>query len=698
MSDTSRRYHKQRVIASGGMATVYFGKALGAGGFERDVAVKVMHPHIAQNPEFVAMFLDEARLAARIHHPNVVQTLDVDVDESGPFLVMDYVDGVTLQDVVKASGTNRLPIGVSLRVVIDTLAGLHAAHELNGADGAALNLVHRDVTPQNVLIGFDGVVRVSDFGVAHAESRLSAETKVGDLKGKIAYMAIEQLVSGRVDRRSDVYSAGILLWELLTGQRLHGGDNDGAIALSAAKGVTRSPRSVLSDVPDAIDRACMKALALDPTKRHATAADFAEALEDAAASAGVALARARQVQELLKSLPIEAARSKEPSLPGAPRPLLGSSSGNAPRSSPVPVPKAAPLAAALLREDDDGPTQLIDENARKAALDQVAAIRARRAGAPVAVAAPVPLPAAPATGARSAFGASMDAEATMLIRVPTAAKEAPRPASSFSDASEDTNVTAKRSAATGAAQPHEAAARLLRAEPTGPEPTQEISLEEVELRADEFVGKNKVASEQSPPQSDKPQPRMSVSVDLSPLDASGMNLSPLDESSADQSSEPKPGAPVAAPLPAAPAPVALAPAPQSANEPPPRSSALSLFLGLAVGFGVVAGLVWLLTRSESGPPMPEPVRPATQAPGAVPTSAEAPSATTASLLGASPSAAASVPSVSVSTAVGPGASAAPAVAPSSEASASPTSKSSSAPSVSPTSRTKKGGPFKPSRL
>src|SRR5215208_7214539 len=148
------RYQRLRAIASGGMATVYLGRALGAGGFERLVAIKVMHPHIATNPEFVSMFLDEARLAARIRHPNVVSTLDVDADENGVFLVMDYVEGESLHSVLKRMRAIRrvIPPAVALSILSDVLAGLHAAHELISADGAPLHLVHRDVSPQNILI------------------------------------------------------------------------------------------------------------------------------------------------------------------------------------------------------------------------------------------------------------------------------------------------------------------------------------------------------------------------------------------------------------------------------------------------------------------------------------------------------------------------------------------------------------------
>jgi serine/threonine protein kinase len=178
------RYETIQPIASGGMATVYLGRAVGAGGFERRVAIKVMHAHVAEDPEFKAMFLDEARLAARIHHPNVVSTLDVQEDAEGMFLVMEFVEGASLRDIIRAlkKKKQRMPVGNAVRIIVDALSGLHAAHELRGKDGNLLQLVHRDVSPHNILVGADGITRITDFGVARAESRLSS-TRGGHLIG-----------------------------------------------------------------------------------------------------------------------------------------------------------------------------------------------------------------------------------------------------------------------------------------------------------------------------------------------------------------------------------------------------------------------------------------------------------------------------------------------------------------------------------
>ncbi|WP_231511842.1 serine/threonine-protein kinase [Chondromyces apiculatus] len=296
------RYETVRPIASGGMATVYLGRALGGGGFERLVAIKVLHPHVASEPEFVAMFLDEARLAAQIHHPNVVATLDLVQDPL--FLVMEYVDGPSLHALLRACKRQHhpLPLDIGLRIFLDTLAGLHAAHELVGPDGQWLRLVHRDVSPQNVLVGSDGISRITDFGVARAESRITT-TRGGALKGKLGYMSPEQVKAQAVDRRSDVYAAGAVLWEVLTGERLFKADNEAAMITQILLGSPPGPRSVAPAIPEAIEAACMTALANDVNQRYPTAAAFAEGLERAVAmSPGVSFASSRAVAALVKGL------------------------------------------------------------------------------------------------------------------------------------------------------------------------------------------------------------------------------------------------------------------------------------------------------------------------------------------------------------------------------------------------------------
>ena len=295
------RYETLRLIASGGMGSVYVARAVGPGGFERLVAIKVMHEHIAADPEFSSMFLDEARLAARIRHPNVVPTLDV--AEDGQFIVLELVDGASLRDVLherQRHNEGPVPLPVTVRIILDSLEGLHAAHELIDRDGKLLNLVHRDVSPHNILIGVDGVARITDFGIAFAEARLTS-TRRGQLKGKLPYMAPEQLEGGPIDRRVDVYAAGCVLWEMLTGQRLFVADNEAALACLVLAGPTCSPRQICPELPEPIEAACMQALARRDD-RFKSAAAFAEAIDAAATQAGLSTARPRSVAELVEGV------------------------------------------------------------------------------------------------------------------------------------------------------------------------------------------------------------------------------------------------------------------------------------------------------------------------------------------------------------------------------------------------------------
>jgi serine/threonine-protein kinase len=274
------RYALYEEIAAGGMATVHFGRLLGPVGFSRTVAIKCLHPQFAKDPEFVSMFLDEARLAARISHPNVVQTLDVVATQGELFLVMDYVQGESLSRLIRAvrEARQQLPLRIVTTIMSGALHGLHAAHEAKNERGEPLGIVHRDISPQNILVGSDGVARVLDFGVAKAAGRIQT-TRAGQLKGKLSYMAPEQL-SEAPTRQTDIFAAAIVLWEALTARRLFSGDND-AIVIGKLTSAPIAPPSSLA--PDAvlIDAIVMRGLQRDPARRWATARDFALALERA---------------------------------------------------------------------------------------------------------------------------------------------------------------------------------------------------------------------------------------------------------------------------------------------------------------------------------------------------------------------------------------------------------------------------------
>ena len=267
-------------IACGGMATIHLGRMRGAGGFSRTVAIKRMHPHISRSPDFVAMFLDEARIVARVSHPNVVSTLDLVEDEGDLFIIMEYVEGLSLAALLRAARGlgERAPLNVTARVVAETLRGLHAAHEATDEDGDAMHIVHRDISPENVLVGVDGYPRVLDFGVARASVRLSA-TRDGQVKGKVAYMAPEQVLGQEVDRRTDVYAASAILWQALTGRRLWKAENLVQLAHRMLNDPIKPPSAVSSDVPKSFDDIVLKGLQRDISKRWRTAADMADALE-----------------------------------------------------------------------------------------------------------------------------------------------------------------------------------------------------------------------------------------------------------------------------------------------------------------------------------------------------------------------------------------------------------------------------------
>jgi eukaryotic-like serine/threonine-protein kinase len=279
------RYELLGEIASGGMATVYLARLTGMGGFQRFVAMKRLHPHLAGEKEFVEMFLDEARIAARLHHPNVVPILEVGASQVGYYLVMEYIEGDTLARLLAraASTGKKLPVSIALRIAIDMLSGLHAAHELHDDHNEPVNLVHRDVSPQNVLVGQDGIARITDFGVARAASRLTA-TRVGQLKGKIAYMAPEQAAgTEELDRRADVFSAGIVIWEALAQKRLFKAENEAATLSRVITEPVPLLFQVTPQVSKEVSGVVMRALERDRDKRFASCAAFADALEAAAA-------------------------------------------------------------------------------------------------------------------------------------------------------------------------------------------------------------------------------------------------------------------------------------------------------------------------------------------------------------------------------------------------------------------------------
>ncbi len=276
----SRSYVMYGAIAAGGMATVHLGRLVAAGGFTRRVAIKRLHPHLATDPEIAATFAEEARLASRVAHANVAAMLDVVSADGELLLVMEYVHGESLSRLLIAARNAAAPppIEIVASVVADVLHGLHAAHEAVDENGKPFRLVHRDVSPQNVIVGVDGVARVVDFGIAKAMT-LGHVTIDGQMKGKIPYMAPEQLLRRGIDRRVDVYAAGVILWEALAGQRLFVAEDDAGFFEKIVEKPVRPPSRVNPRVTRALDAVVMRALERDPDKRFASALDMALAIE-----------------------------------------------------------------------------------------------------------------------------------------------------------------------------------------------------------------------------------------------------------------------------------------------------------------------------------------------------------------------------------------------------------------------------------
>lgn len=286
MAAVADRYLLGEVLSSGGMAQVSLGRLRAVGGFGRTVAIKKLHPQLAADPSFVAMMLDEARLVSRIHHPNVVVPLDVVHEDGDLLLVLEYVHGATLSEIA-ATAAGPCPLPVGRAIVAAMLSGLHAAHVAKDDDGAPLGVVHRDVSPQNVIIGVDGDVRVLDFGIARARGA-SHQSEVGEIKGKVAYMAPEQLTAEAVGAAADQYAASVVAWELFTGRRLFEGVEKTQIPFLATTGAVRSPSAVAPTLPDDIVDVVMRGLSREASERFPTAQAMAEALE---ATGPVATAR-----------------------------------------------------------------------------------------------------------------------------------------------------------------------------------------------------------------------------------------------------------------------------------------------------------------------------------------------------------------------------------------------------------------------
>ncbi|HTR49259.1 MAG TPA: serine/threonine-protein kinase [Kofleriaceae bacterium] len=280
-------------LATGGMAELFLARNASGAGIERYVVLKRVLQHRANDAAFVRMFLDEARLAAQLQHPNIAQVYDTGVLGDSYFFTMEYVHGETLREIVQRTQARkeRIPIGCALTIAANAAAGLDHAHERIGIDGKPLGIVHRDVSPSNLMVSYEGHVKVVDFGVAKAAVR-SADTHVGTVKGKISYLSPEQCRAQAIDRRSDLFSLGIVMWEMFAGERLFKLETDYENMEAIVTVETPRLRTVRDDVPPEVDAIVAKLLQKEPSARFQSAAALHEAIEAAAMKGQVALSNA----------------------------------------------------------------------------------------------------------------------------------------------------------------------------------------------------------------------------------------------------------------------------------------------------------------------------------------------------------------------------------------------------------------------
>ena len=278
------KYQLVAEIARGGMGIVYLAVAQGPARFSKLLVVKELKPELSEDPSFLEMFLEEARLAARLNHPNIVQTYEIGSEGNRHFIVMDYLDGVPLARVIRRKVPN-FTLGMHLRVICDALGGLHHAHTLKDFDGSPFGMVHRDMSPQNIFITFDGQAKLVDFGIAKALDS-TVETRTGILKGKPAYMAPEQ-IGGDIDPRADIFSVGVMIWEAVARQRMWAKKGEVEMLALLLKGETPNLKEVMPDAPEALVAICAKCLAKDPEDRFPSALALQEALEQYMIDAGL---------------------------------------------------------------------------------------------------------------------------------------------------------------------------------------------------------------------------------------------------------------------------------------------------------------------------------------------------------------------------------------------------------------------------
>jgi serine/threonine protein kinase len=276
------RYELLLPVAAGGMAMVWAARLRGSRGFQKIVAVKTMLPKLSEDPQFEKMFLDEASLASRIQHPNVVEVLDLGEQDGVLFIAMEWLDGVPLNQLMKAAKiASGIPLDVAVHFLTHAAEGLHAAHELKDDRGQSIGLVHRDVSPQNIIVGYDGFTKMVDFGLAKATALGDGATRAGQLKGKISYMAPEQVRGDPLDRRADLFALGVVLYAVTTGKHPFRRESEGATLFAiSSPDPAPAPSKFIEGYPEKLEAVLMKAIAKNPNDRFSTALEMARALEE----------------------------------------------------------------------------------------------------------------------------------------------------------------------------------------------------------------------------------------------------------------------------------------------------------------------------------------------------------------------------------------------------------------------------------
>jgi serine/threonine-protein kinase len=259
-------------IAVGGMAEIFLARQEGLEGFEKTICIKRIRPHLSSQPNFVRMFLNEAKLAAQLNHPNIVQIYDLGRISDSYFIAMEYISGRDMSRIIPKAEKAGIPFPMiyALRIASNVCEGLYYAHTKTDAYGNPLHVVHRDITPENILVGFNGTVKIVDFGIAKANTQIE-QTRAGEIKGKLSYMSPEQAMGAQLDARSDIFALGSVVYEWITGYKLFTGENEMAILKSIIDGKIYPPSYFKEDVPEAVERILMKALEKDKEKRYQSA-------------------------------------------------------------------------------------------------------------------------------------------------------------------------------------------------------------------------------------------------------------------------------------------------------------------------------------------------------------------------------------------------------------------------------------------